>query len=218
MDPVQRMKTIVFSYNESPNDFSDEEAEQVAYIAAKLGLPFRPESKALSKFFFDLVDNATFGLLPDDQRPVSRGQSIYGETKGEKAASLLSMVGLAVPGALGAKAGVAGARAIKQRLPKATQQVITKAENLSNIARRGTEFAGWLAAMDLLEDPMGAPQRALTGAALGGAIGSAGLLRYARMPQMPKVNFPQMPNTNQMTSRFRDPLGLSGIGNVGIQI
>ena len=103
MYPVQQDKQLVFSYNNNPKDYSDEQAEQIAAIAARMGLPFRSESKALQKFFFDLVDNATFGLLPDDQRPVSRGQNIYGETKSEKLAGNLSLLGLVVPGAAGAK-------------------------------------------------------------------------------------------------------------------
>ena len=73
MDPVQRAKQIVFGYNENPKDYTDEQAEQIALVAAQLGLPFRPESKALQKFFFDLVDNMAFGALPDDMRPTSRG-------------------------------------------------------------------------------------------------------------------------------------------------
>ena len=51
MNPVDRMKAVVFGYNENPKDFTDQQAEQIAYIAAKLGLPFRPETKKLSKFF-----------------------------------------------------------------------------------------------------------------------------------------------------------------------
>ena len=86
MDPVQRAKQIVFGYNENPKDYTDEQAEQIALVAAQLGLPFRPESKALQKFFFDLVDNMAFGALPDDMRPTSRCESVFGETKTERAA------------------------------------------------------------------------------------------------------------------------------------
>ena len=102
MDPVRQAKQLVFGYNENPENFTDEQAERIAHVAARLGLPFRPESKALKKFFFDLVDNMTFGALPDDMRPVSRGEKIYGETKGEKLASNLAVLGLLAPGAAGA--------------------------------------------------------------------------------------------------------------------
>ena len=207
MDPVERAKQLVFGYNQNPKDYSDEQAERIAHIAAKLGLPFRPESKALKKFFFDLVDNATFGMLPNEMRPVSRGQSVYGETKGEKTASNLALLGLLVPGAAGAKAGAAGARAIMKRLPTKTQDILNKANRGSKPLTRAGQFGGSLAALDLLEDPMGAPERAFAGAALGGAIGGAGLLRYA-----------QLPTQNRMAAIMRDPMGLRGIGNIGIQI
>ena len=207
MNPVERMKAVVFGYNENPKDFTDQQAEQIAYIAAKLGLPFRPETKKLSKFFFDLVDNMTFGLLPDDARPVSRGEKIYGETKGEKLSSNLALLGLAVPGVAGAKVATRAGSAIKKRLPQATQDILNKANRGSKPLTRAGQFGGSLAALDLLEDPMGAPERAFAGAALGGAIGGAGLLRYT-----------QLPTQNRMAAIMRDPMGLRSIGNVGIQI
>ena len=187
MDPVQQAKQLVFSYNNNPKDYSDEQAEQVAAIAAKMGLPFRSESKALQKFFFDLIDNATFGLLPDDQRPVSRGQNIYGETKSEKLAGNLALLGLAVPGAVGAKAGAMGARAVMKRLPSKTKQILGRADRTSKAIMGGASGAGSLAAMDLLEDPMGAPERAFSGAALGGMLGGAGLLRMTN-PNLQRLN------------------------------
>jgi hypothetical protein len=207
MDPVRKAKQLVFGYNENPKDYTDEQAERIAHIAAKLGLPFRPESKALKKFFFDLLDNMTFGALPDDMRPVSRGEKIYGETKGEKLSSNLALLGLAVPGVAGAKIATGAGAAIKKRLPQATQDILNKANRGSKPLTRAGQFGGSLAALDLLEDPMGAPERAFAGAALGGAIGGAGLLRYA-----------QLPTQNRMAAIMRDPMGLRGIGNIGIQI
>ena len=126
MDPVQRAKQIVFGYNENPKDYTDEQAEQIALVAAQLGLPFRPESKALQKFFFDLVDNMAFGALPDDMRPTSRGESVFGETKTERAASALSLLGLALPGAVGASVARTGARALAKRLPQKTQDALKR--------------------------------------------------------------------------------------------
>ena len=188
MNPVDRMKAVVFGYNENPKDFTDQQAEQIAYIAAKLGLPFRPETKKLSKFFFDLVDNMTFGALPDDARPVSRGEKIYGETKGEKLSSNLALLGLLAPGAagakVGAKVGAAGARAIAKRLPTKTQEILTRSNRASNALQGAGAFGGATAAMDLLEDPMGAPERAFSGAALGGMIGGAGLLKFVNPQQL----------------------------------
>ena len=45
-------------------------------------------------------------------------------------------------------------------------------------------LGGATAAMDLLEDPMGAPERAFAGAALGGMLGGAGLLKYMNPQQL----------------------------------
>ena len=184
MNPVDRAKQMVFGYNENPENFTDEQAERIAHIAAKLGLPFRPESKALKKFFFDLVDNMTFGALPDDMRPVSRGQSVYGETKGEKTSSNLALLGLLVPGAAGAKVGAAGARALTKRLPTKTQQILSRSNRASSALQGAGALGGATAAMDLLEDPMGAPERAFAGAALGGMLGGAGLLKYMNPQQL----------------------------------
>jgi hypothetical protein len=201
MNPVERAKQIVFGYNENPKEYTDREAEQIAFIAAQLGLPFRPESKALQKFFFDLADNMAFGLLPEDKRPTSRGESVFGETKREKAAGALSLIGLALPGVAGASIAGTGARALTKRLPQATQDAISQ-----SIA---TRLAGGLGAMNIAEDPMGTPGRALTGALIGGgAIAGRSLLNMSSPSAY----------ASRAASRFRDPFGLSGISNVGIAI
>ena len=36
MNPVERAKQIVFGYNENPKEYTDSEAEQIAFIAAQL--------------------------------------------------------------------------------------------------------------------------------------------------------------------------------------
>lgn len=46
-----RLSRAVFKYNANPNKFTDNEAESIAKVAQMLGLPFKPESKALQKFF-----------------------------------------------------------------------------------------------------------------------------------------------------------------------
>ena len=216
-DPVQSAKDLVFKYNREPKKYSDKQAEKIAFIAARLGLPFKGESKALQKFFFDTIDNIAFGALPESMRPVSRGESVYGETGLEKVAGVASLLGYAVPGALGAKlgtralqAGVEAGRAgklggIGQRLagamdkaslmPRGYQATTATAPYRGGRAGRelssgvfGKEGApqfsrvasgirgaaggsGALALTDIIEDPFGAPSRALTGAVLGGAVG-----------------------------------------------
>ena len=180
MDPVQRAKQIVFGYNENPKDYTDEQAEQIALVAAQLGLPFRPESKALQKFFFDLVDNMAFGALPDDMRPTSRGESVFGETKQERAAGALSLLGLAVPGAVGASVARTGARALAKRLPQKTQDALKRMNRFKlNIGSKtytapiltgAVTGAGAGAAMDLLENPQEIAKRAAIGGLLGTAL------------------------------------------------
>ena len=209
MDPVQRMKSIVFDYNENPKNYTDDQAEQVAYIAAQLGLPFRPESKALQKFFFDLADNMAFGLLPEDMRPTSRGESVYGETKGERTAGALSLLGLALPGAVGASIAKTGSAALAKRLPQKTKDALSKM-NKGGALDFAVAGGGGLAAMNLAEDPLGTPGRAFTGALIGGGIGAGGSLLSMANPSAyasqaaSRLREP----ISRAANRFRDPFGL----------
>tara|TARA_R100000030_G_scaffold30308_1_gene22286 strand:+ start:888 stop:1673 length:786 start_codon:yes stop_codon:yes gene_type:complete len=101
MDPDQ-IYELIMDYNSNPQRYNDEEAEVVATLANSMGQPFQRESKALSKGLFDLLDTTTFGLVPNDWRPTSRGESVYGETGLEKFASglgTLGGVGLGIGGA-----------------------------------------------------------------------------------------------------------------------
>ena len=220
MDPVQRAKQIVFGYNENPKDYTDEQAEQIALVAAQLGLPFRPESKALQKFFFDLVDNMAFGALPDDMRPTSRGESVFGETKTERAASGLALAGLALPFAAGARVAGAGARALAGRLPQRTQNALRRI-NTNNALSYAAGGGGGLAATNFFEDPAGAPSRAATGALIGAGIGvGRGLLSYSTpnrggAPQLLREGTRQLPGRNQRllgagALRLQGRLGLPG--------
>ena len=77
-------RELVDRYNEDPRSFTDQEAEHVASIAASTGLEFKRESRPFSKAAFDAADMAAFGLLPNEWRPESRGESVYGETMPDK--------------------------------------------------------------------------------------------------------------------------------------
>ena len=194
-NPVQSAKDMVFKYNRDPKKYTDQQAERIAFVAARLGLPFKGESKALQKFFFDLVDNIAFGALPEGMRPVSRGESVYGETGAEKIAGVASLLGYAVPGALGAKLGTRALSAGMQRIPGRAGAAMRRGMDasagaggmtaagrpvspgiLNRMVTGGAAGAGALALTDIVEDPFGAPSRALTGAAFGGALGAAGAL------------------------------------------
>jgi len=194
-DPVQSAKDLVFKYNREPKKYSDKQAEKIAFIAARLGLPFKGESKALQKFFFDTIDNIAFGVLPESMRPVSRGESVYGETGAEKVAGVASLLGYAVPGTIGARLGTRALSAGMQRIPGRAGAAMRRGMDrsamaggltaagrpispgiLNRMVTGGAAGAGALALSDIVEDPFGAPSRALTGAAFGGALGAAGAL------------------------------------------
>jgi len=89
-------------YNDDPRSFTDEEAEMIAGLSKQFGLDFQRTSRPLAKGAFDFADIASFGLLPNEWRPASRGDLAYGETGLDKFAGGVGSVG----GLLGA-AGVA---------------------------------------------------------------------------------------------------------------
>ena len=99
---------LLEQYNSNPNQFSDRQAERIAQIARKHGLRFDRENKFASKLAFDLADTALLGMIPNSLRPVSRGESVFGETRRDRLAGGLGYLG-AIP-TLGA--GIAGRGAI----------------------------------------------------------------------------------------------------------
>ena len=111
MDPYLVLE-IIDSYNKNPQKYTDEEAEFIAGLANILQANFKKENKAISKGLFDFADTALLGALPDTLRPVSRGESVFGEATSETVGGLLG--GLAGGAALGAGA-VRGGRGIINR-------------------------------------------------------------------------------------------------------
>lgn len=99
---------LLEQYNSNPDQFSDRQAERIAQIARKHGLRFDRENKFASKLAFDLADTALLGMIPNRLRPVSRGESVFGETERDRVAGGLGWLG-AIP-TLGA--GIAGRGAI----------------------------------------------------------------------------------------------------------
>jgi len=100
-------RELVDRYNEDPRSFTDQEAEQVASIAASTGLEFKRESRPFSKAAFDAADMAAFGMLPNEWRPESRGESVYGETMPDK-----------ISGGVGSIGGLFGAAGVGKLLYK----------------------------------------------------------------------------------------------------
>tara|TARA_Y100000361_G_C11149926_1_gene340433 strand:- start:311 stop:1258 length:948 start_codon:yes stop_codon:yes gene_type:complete len=111
MDPYLVLE-IIDSYNKNPQKYTDEEAEFIAGLANTLQANFKKENKAISKGLFDFADTTLLGALPDTLRPVSRGESVFGEATSETVGGLLG--GLAGGAALGAGA-VRGGRGIINR-------------------------------------------------------------------------------------------------------
>ena len=114
MDP-NLIIDLIENYNANPQRYSDEEAEFIAQLSNQTGRYFNRDSKPISKALFDLADTATFGLLPNELRPVSRGESVYGQTFSEDVGSLFGMLG---GGALGGAGVVRGARGIMNMFRK----------------------------------------------------------------------------------------------------
>lgn len=174
MNPQQaqeRAQQLVYQYNNNPKDYTDDQAKKIAFLASQLGLPFRPESKALSKFFFDLTDKALFGLLPDAARPKSRGEEYFGETAGERAAGALSNVGYLAPIGLGLSAVNPLASTAARLLPTSARNTVLANPRLNEALRGAAGGAAGFSLMDLAEDPLGTPGRALQGGLIGGALG-----------------------------------------------
>ena len=86
MDPNQIM-AIIGAYNDDPRSFTDEVAEIFAMLASQFGINFRREKKPFSKALFNMADVGLLGMLPNEWEPYSRGQSVYGESFGEKVGS-----------------------------------------------------------------------------------------------------------------------------------
>tara|TARA_A100001011_G_C14316539_1_gene848258 strand:+ start:228 stop:713 length:486 start_codon:yes stop_codon:yes gene_type:complete len=99
MDPYM-INELIIDYNNNPQRYSDAEAETIAILAQAIGSDFNRESKAFSKGLFDLVDTAALGLIPNEYRPTSRGESVFGETGAERLAGLLG-TGAGVVGGIG---------------------------------------------------------------------------------------------------------------------
>ena len=119
-------RQLLDQYRRNPEQFTDKEAEKIARIARDYGLRFPRESKAFSKFAFDAVDTGLLGLLPNSMRPVSRGESTFGETKAERyAGSIGSLLGIAGTGGLayaGRSAIARGGKAMLGKIPQASSK------------------------------------------------------------------------------------------------
>jgi hypothetical protein len=74
------MLEVVDAYNKNPQKYTDQEAEFIATIAKALGTDFKREKQPVKKGLYNLLETVTLGYLPDQFKPVSRGETVYGET------------------------------------------------------------------------------------------------------------------------------------------
>ena len=149
MDPRMAVE-LVNRYNADPRSFTDQEAEMIAQIAQAIGMPFPRENKPVRKGLFDLADTALLGMLPNEWRPESRGQSAFGETGLDKFGGGVGTVG-GVAGAigglaLGGPAALAGAGRIGAAGMRAAPGVAQAAGNFARGARGLMPGAGQIGA------------------------------------------------------------------------
>ena len=152
MDP-NLVYELIMDYNDNPQRYNDEEAETIATLANAMGTDFRRESKALSKGLFDLVDTAAFGMVPNRLRPVSRGESVFGESGMERFAGTLGTLGglpLGIGGVYKGARGIMGSRTARNIGGKVADAGRVaddmlfrgRTRNLLDAVRNSTNFSG----------------------------------------------------------------------------
>ena len=128
-NPMTMITNLVDQYHANPDSFTEDQAEKLALIAFETNTPFRPETKKLKKFFFDLADTALLCLIPNELRPKRVGEDLYGESTGENiVGGAGSLLGLAT--------GIGGAYGIgKRALPKAKTALSDAVEGFKTVGR-----------------------------------------------------------------------------------
>jgi len=183
MNEYDMIKELLKRYHSGQADLSDEDAELLAMKAQRFGERFTPESKPFSKGAFDMADMATFGLLPDEWRPHSPGQDIFGETQADKFAGTIGSIGGFIGGAAVATKGAKmGWNAIKKAFAK------KKADNIA------TDIYGGNLLGPAPNIPRLGPARPLPGPGAG------------RPGQLPGGPYPQLPQASYRSSEIEQML------------
>jgi len=98
----EQVKELVNRYHAGElSGLNEKDLEQIAILAAQMGIEFKVKSKPIRKGLFDLADTAAFGLIPNELRPTSIGQEWHGESGIDKFAGGVGTLGGAVLGGLG---------------------------------------------------------------------------------------------------------------------
>ena len=90
---MQVLQELVRRHNTGQLDLPDEQVKQLAKAAASAGLKFNVESKPVRKALFDAADTITLGLIPNELRPRSIGEDIFGESLLDRTAGLAGSIG-----------------------------------------------------------------------------------------------------------------------------
>lgn len=171
----QLAERMVFDYNRNPYGFSEEQGQNIARFAAIYNLDFKPESKGLKKFFYNLVNTGSLGALGlAMDAPRETGEEYgFGTTAGKIGGGLGSLGGMVTPMGIG---GMIGGAALKgaARLAPGMAKAVKARPALESAARWGATGAGIGAAHNMIGDPSGIADRAMTGGMIGGALGGIG--------------------------------------------
>ena len=164
---------MVYDYNRNPYGFSEEQGQNIARFAAAYNLEFKPESKALKKFFYNLVNTGTLGALSlGMDAPRETGEEYgFGTTSGKIAGGLGSLGGMVTPLGVGGALGKMGLKGAAKMAPEYASKM---GSGLRATAQGAGYGAGIGAAHNLIGDPSGVADRATTGAMFGGALGGIG--------------------------------------------
>ena len=166
---------MVYDYNRNPYGFSFNQGQQIARFAAIYGLDFKPESKGLKKFFYNLVNTGSLGALGlAMDAPRETGEEYgFGTTRGKIGGALGSLGGMATPIGIGGMLGGAALKGAAKLAPAAAKAVKARPV-LEQATRWGATGAGIGGTHDLIGDPSGLADRATTGAMFGGGLGAIG--------------------------------------------
>ena len=151
------IKEMVKRYHSGQLELEDDDAEKLARKAYEYGLEFEPVSRPLRKGLFDLVDMGAFGMIPNEWRPTSPGQELFGESTVDKGAGAFGTT----VGAFGAGAlGLLGARGLTRSFQSGygadAINAISKVKEAESL-KRATTYAENLYndGKNLLTDPFG---------------------------------------------------------------
>ena len=126
-------------YNDDPRSFSDQEAEMIANLTQQFGLDFQRTSRPGAKGAFDAADMATFGMLPNQWRPESRGDTVLGESGiDEVGGGVGTLAGLGGAGGVLSKGAQAARGAVKRMFNKGgASEIVRKSAEGVTSSRRG---------------------------------------------------------------------------------